>query len=194
MSRPSKPISLILAEGNRGGLSKARILERQESEIKLGDSKLTKLKVPSYVRNDDIAYKHWQYCIKEYKAASAQGVDLITTSDVDILSMYCKTYAEYERLLKSYQTMEQITLDSTDLNQYIDDSKQFDYAIKQKLRSLVTTDALLKIETAINRKMDMIIKISDRLLLNPLTKVKHIPKKKKEEKRQSKFGKFGNNQ
>jgi len=38
---------------------------------------------------------------------------------------------------------------------------------------------LLRIETAINKKMDMLIKMQDRLFLNPLAKVKNVPKKEK---------------
>jgi len=46
-------------------------------------------------------------------------------------------------------------------------------------------------ETAVNKKMDMLIKMQDRLFLNPLAKIKNIPKQKKEEKPVSKFAKFG---
>lgn len=56
-----------------------------------------------------------------------------------------------------------------------------------------TTDNVeleIKIQTAINKKMDMLIKMQDRLFLNPLAKVKNVPKPKEEDKPVSKFGKF----
>lgn len=51
----------------------------------------------------------------------------------------------------------------------------------------------MKRQTAINKKMDMLIKMQDRLFLNPLAKVKNVARPKVEEKttRTSKFGKFG---
>lgn len=57
-----------------------------------------------------------------------------------------------------------------------------------------TTDDLeleMKRQTAINKKMDMLIKMQDRLFLNPLAKVKNVPKPKKDDKPVSKFSKFG---
>ena len=47
-----------------------------------------------------------------------------------------------------------------------------------------------QLDTAINKKMDMLIKMEDRLFLNPLAKVKNVPKVK-EEKPKNKFDKFG---
>lgn len=37
----------------------------------------------------------------------------------------------------------------------------------------------LKLETAINKKMDMLIKMQDRLFLNPLARIKNVPTKEK---------------
>lgn len=39
----------------------------------------------------------------------------------------------------------------------------------------------LKLETAINKKMDMLIKMQDRLFLNPLARIRNVPIKKKKE-------------
>lgn len=62
----------------------------------------------------------------------------------------------------------------------------------EKLLSFEVEDIELEMkrQTAINKKMDMLIKMQDRLFLNPLAKVKNVPKPKKEEKPVSKFGKF----
>ncbi|MFD1777024.1 P27 family phage terminase small subunit [Paenibacillus rhizophilus] len=193
MGRNAKPVSLHIAEGNPNRLTKGQLQQRQEAEVKLGKTELDKLKPPTFVKNDVIAFTHWKQCMKEYKAAAAQDINLLTSSDVGLLAMYCKTYAEYERLQKSYQTIDKVAYDSEELDEYIDDSEEFNTKVKKQLRNMIAVDGLLRIETAINKKMDMLLKMQDRLFLNPLAKVKNVPKPKKKEEAPSRFGKFGGN-
>lgn len=194
MGRNGKPIDLHLAAGNPNRLTKEQIRQRQESEIKLGKTELDKLKPPEYVKSDTIAYKQWKDCLKEYKAASQQGVDLLTSSDVGLLAMYCKTYSEYEKLLKQYQRIENIAINEDILNDYFEKMEgieEFEGRAQLYLSQLASIEGILKIETAVNKKMDMLLKMQDRLFLNPLSKIKNVPKPKEKEKPASKFSKFG---
>ncbi|WP_110930948.1 P27 family phage terminase small subunit [Paenibacillus bouchesdurhonensis] len=191
MGRNAKPVSLQLAQGNPNRLTKEEIAARLESEVKLGKTELDRLKPPSFVKDDTIAFAYWKQFLKEYREAAKQGIELLTSSDVSMLALYCKTYSEYERLLKSYQTIDKIAYNSVELDEYIEESEEFNTRVKKQLRAMVAVDGLLRIETAINKKMDMLIKMQDRLFLNPLAKVKNVPKPKKEEKPPSKFSKFG---
>ncbi|MGC6588037.1 terminase [Paenibacillus sp. Dod16] len=194
MGRNGKPIDLHLAAGNPNRLTKEQIRQRQESEIKLGKTELDKLKPPEYVKSDTIAYKQWKDCLKEYKAASQQGLDLLTSSDVGLLAMYCKTYSEYEKLLKQYQRIENIAINEDILNDYFEKMEgieEFEGRAQMYLSQLASIEGVLKIETAINKKMDMLLKMQDRLFLNPLAKIKNVPKPKEKEKPASKFSKFG---
>lgn len=190
MSRNAQPIDILSATGKKH-LTKEEIEQRKDSEIKLGKTELEKLKPPAFVKNDVVAYHHWKQHIKEYKAAADQGNKLITSSDVGMLALYCKTYAEYERLLKSYQSIDSIAYDSQELDEYIEETEDFNNKVKQQLRKIVAVDGLLRIETAINKKMDMLIKMQDRLFLNPLAKIRNVPQPKKDEKPAGKFSKFG---
>lgn len=191
MGRNAKPTSLHVAEGNPNRLTKEEIQARKDAEIKLGKSAIGKLRPPPFVRNDAVAFKYWKQHLKEYQSASEQGIELLTSSDIGMLALYCKTYAEYERLLKAYQSIDNIVFDSEKMGEYLEKSEDFDYKVKQQLRSMLSVDALLRIESAINKKMDMLIKMQDRLFLNPLAKVKNVSKPKKDDKPASKFGKFG---
>ncbi|WP_312118141.1 terminase [Brevibacillus reuszeri] len=202
MGRNGKPISLHIAEGNPNRLTKAEIQARKDNEIKLGKSDLDKLKPPAFVKNDVIAFAHWKQCLKEYKAAAEQNIELLTSSDVGLLAMYCRTYSEYEKLLNQYQKLEKIAIDQNVFEEYFDeiyakaeandeDVKAFGLRAQMYLSELASIEGVLKIETAINKKMDMLIKMQDRLFLNPLSKVKSVPKPKKDDKPPSKFGKFG---
>lgn len=191
MGRNARPIELIQANG-RKHLTKAEIEERKENEIRTGDGKL---KCPDYVKNNVIAYKKWKEILKIYK-----DVDFVSSGDVGLLGRYCQTFSEYQQLLKSYQRVSDIHYDCEDLEAaidgtYIEDDKEkylFSSKVKKQLRDLFSIGAILSIETAINKKMDMLIKMEDRLFLNPLSKVKNVPKKaKEEENNNSKWSKFG---
>ncbi|MEH7087142.1 terminase, partial [Neobacillus drentensis] len=85
-------------------------------------------------------------------------------------------------------------IDEHILSEYIERAEEVDevnYKALRYLSQLASVEGILKLETAINKKMDMLLKLQDRLFLNPLAKVKYIPKPKKDDKPASKFGKFG---
>ena len=154
MGRNAKSVALHLAEGNLNRLTKEQIKARQEAEIKLGKTDLDKLKPPPFVENDLVAFSYWKQLLKEYKEAAKNGIEILSTSDVGALALYCKTYSEYESLLK-YKTI---------------------YGAKANTENI---QDILKLETAINKKMDMLIKMQDRLFLNALAKTKNVPKREK---------------
>lgn len=203
--RNAKPIGLHLAEGNPGRLTKEEISRRQESEMKLGVQDLAKIKAPAIVNKDKNAKRHWNALMKDYKAAAANGFEILTTADIGVLAMYCRTYSEYEYLLDARQKIQEIEVDSAVFDEYFDrieemimeqdaDPAAFGLKAQQYLANMASIDGVLKIETAINKKMDSLMKMQDRLFLNPLAKVKNVPKappKKNPEEPQSKFGKFG---
>lgn len=179
MPRNAKPIELHKKQGNPNRLTKADIKRREESEIKLGSKELL---CPAYVKNDTIAFSKWREIKHIYK-----DVDFVSSGDVSLLGRYCKTSSEYQVLLKAYQRVSEIHYDCKDLDESLDgdyydeeDDKikaLFSYKVKKQLRDLFSIGAILTIESAINKKMDMLIKMEDRLFLNPLAKVKNVPKK-----------------
>lgn len=189
MGRNAQPIEILQANGKKH-LTKAEIQQRKDSEIRLGDKKLT---CPDFVKSDVEAYKKWKEILKIYK-----DFDFVSSGDVGLLARYCKTFSEYKELLKAYQRVSEIHYDCLELDDYLDEfdeegKARFGYKIKKQLRDLFSISGILTIETAINKKMDMLIKMEDRLFLNPLAKVKNVPKqvKEKEEEPSSKWGKFG---
>ncbi|MDQ0876775.1 phage terminase small subunit [Paenibacillus sp. V4I3] len=191
MTRRGQPIDLVVANG-RKHLTKTEIQQRKDSEIKLGKKELDKLKPPSFVKNDTVAFSYWKQHMKEYKEAAEQGIELLSSSDIGILGMYCQTYAEYERLLRSYQRIDSMAENCDPLEEYMYDVNVFSKEMMKMIASMVSIDGLLRIESAINKKADMLLKMQDRLFLNPLAKVKNVLKPtKKEEEKQSKFGRFG---
>lgn len=176
MGRNAQPVALIKSNGRSNHLTKAEIARREASEIKLGEKDLVKLKVPQFVKDDINAFKHWKQHIKEYKDAAKHGVEVITTADVGQLALYCKTFSEYERLLKIKQKIERMG----DVEDEILDSEEIETltkTVQNQINFILSVDGLLKLETAINKKMDMLIKMQDRLFLNPLARIKNVPKR-----------------
>ena len=167
--RNGQPIGLILAKGKSHHLTKAVIEQRKAAEIKTGTQAL---RCPSYVKNDVNAFKRWKEIIKIYKDA-----DFVSSGDVGFLGRYCMAHAEYIELLKRKKRINGISEDPDEVEGYIWDSDDFNVRVKKQLSDMISTDAILRLDTAINKKMDLLIKMEDRSFLNPLAKVKNIPKK-----------------
>jgi len=189
MGRNAQPIELVQANGKKH-LTKAEMQERKENEIKLGDKKIA---CPDFVKSDIEAYKKWKEISKIYKE-----FDFVSSGDAGLLARYCKTFSEYQDLLSSYQRIKEIHYDSEQLDKALEETYEdeevekrlFSYKVKKQLRDMISINALLSIETAVNKKMDMLIKMEDRLFLNPLAKVKNIPKPVKEEPQDSKWSSY----
>lgn len=191
MGRNAQPIEILQANG-RKHLTRAEIEKRKQSEIKVGDSKL---KCPDFVKKDIVAYKKWKEILKIYKE-----VDFVSSGDTGLLARYCMTFSEYESLLGARERIaasNSITIeDKSEI--CADFALEGSYTIDQVKKIIniveyyVSLNGQLDVETAINKKMDMLIKMEDRLFLNPLAKVKNVPKKQKDDnKPESKWVKFG---
>jgi len=175
VGRNAQPISVIKQKGKSHHITKKEEERRKKNEVKLGDNKLT---CPNYVKNDTVAYSKWKEIIKLHKDA-----DYLTSADAGVLGRYCKTFAEYNQLLERMKVINHIHAEVGDVDDYIADSNEdFNYKIKKKLLDIVSTDGILRIEAAINKKMDMLLKMEDRMFLNPVSRIKNVAKKEKEEK------------
>jgi phage terminase small subunit len=175
MGRNAQPIEILKAKGKKH-LAKAEIEHRQNSEIKLGDNKL---KCPDFIKNDVEAFKKWKEVTKIYK-----DVDFISSGDVGLLARYCMTFSEYLKLIEVRRKLENIDVD---WEQY---EKFLPLDLRQGISRLLKLEPSIQIETSINKKMDILIKMEDRLFLNPLAKVKNVPKKEPEKQSpiNSRFG------
>ena len=182
IGRNAQPVDILKAKGKKH-LTKAEIETREEAEIKLGDKELL---CPGYVKNDVAAFSKWREIKHIYK-----DVDFVSSGDVGLLGRYCMTFSEYLKLLERMKRISNIHNNSDDLEDYVNDSEEFDYRVKKQLMDIISTDGILRIETAINKKQDLLLKMEDRLFLNPLSKVKNVPKEKKPEPKDPNAAMFG---
>jgi phage terminase small subunit len=174
MGRNAQPVSVIMMNGKSHHLTKAEIKRREESKVNIGTETV---EVPEYVELDKQALKQWNKLINDYELAKEKGHEIITSTDADILGKYCVTHAEYLSLKKKLQIINNIDL--TELEEEIYESRDLSKETKKKLNQLLNIDYTLKLESAINKKHEILIKLEDRLFLNPLSKIKNIAKEEK---------------
>lgn len=176
--RNGQPIELHLAKGNPNRLTKSEIERRKKAEIKIGDNKL---KCPTFVKSDVNAFAKWKEITKIYKE-----IDFVSCGDVGLLARYCMTFSEYLQLLENRKRVGQFNADWDEYEDVL--PEDFIDVMNRYMRLNVD----LQLDTAINKKMDMLIKMEDRLFLNPLSKIKNIPKKEPEKKNPLAEKGFGN--
>lgn len=164
--RNAQPIALLKSTG-RKHLTKKEIEEREAGEIKFGTKDF---KCPEFVKNDINAYKKWTELMKAYRGVRSKNTDIVRSPDAGILARYCITYSEYLRLVDERDHLLALRADWSEYNDML--PKDFRDGIVRVLR----LDPLLQVENMINKKMDMLLKMEDRLFLNPLSKVKNIPR------------------
>jgi phage terminase small subunit len=182
MGRNGQPIDLLVAKGKKHLTAKEKEL-RKKAEIKFGGRAIA---CPDYVLKNDVALDKWAEISALY-----EGFDFVSAGDSGLIARYCMTYSEYLDLIQAFQRVKEVHYDCDELDEaingtYIDEDTErekqlFSAKVKKQLRDLFAISALLTIETAINQKMKMLIAMEDRLFLNPLAKVKNIPKQKAEE-------------
>jgi len=161
--RNAKPITLQLAQGNPNRLTKAEIERRKKSEVKLGDNKL---KCPEFIKKDIPAMMKWKEIVKIYKE-----IDFVSSGDTGLLARYCMTFSEYLTLLDQKGKVDSFEMRFGELTNVLGQE------LLEGLERIVKLNPMMQLDSAINKKMDMLIKMEDRLFLNPLAKVKNVPKK-----------------
>lgn len=175
LGRNAQNIELLIAKGNKH-FTKAEIEARKAAEIKLGTKDLKKIKPPDYVKNNLAAFDKWKGLIKEYTEAAKNGVEILSSTDIETLGKYCITYSEYLSLIDRRNRVDDI--DFVGLDEKLKKSVRGEK--RKQMNELMRIEQVLKLETAINKKHDLLIKLEDRLFLNPLAKIKNVPKTAKE--------------
>ena len=165
MGRNAQPIDILTKTG-RKHLTKAEIEGRKKTEIKTGTNIL---RCPDYVKDDTNAFKKWKEIMRVYKAE-----DFVSSGDVGSLARYCMTYSEYLGLMEDRKNIKALRANWEKYSDMLPD--YFVFQIEQLLK----LNPLLQIETAINKKNDLLTKAEDRSFLNILSKVKNVIKKEPE--------------
>jgi len=155
--RRAKPIDLHLIDGNKRHLTLAEISERQRSEAgsRSGKKRLT---MSAAVESRPVAAAMFGKLRKLYAKVSA-----VETLDENVINRYCLMHAEAEELegaMADIQLRIHALEDETD-------------AVSE-LAALY--NMLGNVSRALNGKREMLLKLEDRLFMNPVARVRNVPK------------------
>lgn len=105
------------------------------------------------VMKDQVALQEFQHLKAIYK-----GIDIVGAADETLINRYCTTFSQYQSLLE--------------------------YKIKGRNgRRKFNLDELLQLDARIDKKQELLIKMEDRLFLNPVARLKNVPKREKKKPR-----------
>lgn len=165
--RPAKPIDLHIVEG-RKHLTKREIAERKNQENSLKSN--TTFRPNEKVKNNPVALKMFKKLKKLYAK-----IDYVEGLDENIINRYCLLSAESNALESLLNKM----------SEDVENCKE--YTERIQLYKSITG-----IERNLNQNRNMLLKIEDRLFLNPTSRVKNVPKKPEEKPKTEFDRKFGN--
>lgn len=151
MSRTAKPIQLYEAAGNPNRLTKAEIQRRKASEIKI---KNKTFRASETVMQDQRALREFKRLKKLYKE-----IEFVGSLDEYIINQYCLSVSELDDLIIA-------------LNIAREEMKA-----KSRTKREKGLARFMDIDTEVRMKRNEIIKLSDRLYLDPVARTKNVPKK-----------------
>jgi phage terminase small subunit len=164
LGRNAKPIELHTAAGNPNRLTKAEIDRRKSAEIII---KNHTFKASLDVMADERALQEFKRLKKLFKE-----IEFIGSYDEHIINQYCLSVSELDDLLVALNIA------------------------REQMKSLVPEDRkeglrmFMAVDVEVRMKRQEIIRLSDRLYLNPVARTKNVPRKKNEEAPKNKFSKF----
>jgi phage terminase small subunit len=150
--------------GRSHHLTKAEIERRKSAEIKI---KNHTFKADELVMQDERALKEFKRLKKLYK-----DIEFVASLDEHIINQYCLSVSELDDLILALNITRQKMKSKDPLEQ------------KEGLAMFMALDV------EVRQKRSEIVKLSDRLYLNPVARTKNVPKKPQEEAPKNKFSKF----
>jgi phage terminase small subunit len=151
--RHAKPIELHLQQGGKH-LTKSEIETRQAQEQKL-KSGVSKYRPSDKVMQSPIAISMFKKLKKLYK-----DIDYIEKLDENIINRYCLLTAEADEIETRIVNLNGL------INKCENDTDRIGYY------KIISSS-----EITLNKINDMILKLEDRLFLNPVSRIKNVPKK-----------------
>jgi len=180
-SAKRKPLALHVHDPKQH-LTKEAKEARADSEITMGTLNFS---VPSDVKKDKLALKKWHEVIKIYKDA---GLTIVSSTDTGVIARYCMLYSEYWQLLETRRAISDMDFPEDDMVEMMALSEaEYRAARARRLWSIMEyftrLDGLLRLDDKIHRKLKTILDIEDRIFLNPASKVRTLPIRRKPEEK-----------
>ncbi len=165
--RPAKPIDLHLVAGGKH-LTKQEIADRKRQENALKTN--AEFKADSKVKKNPVAMKMFKKLKKLYSA-----IEYVDGLDENIINRYCLMCAEVDSMEQLLERM------NSDIDK-----------CESSAQMVTMYKSISGLEGTLNRSRDMLLKMEDRLFLNPTARVKNVPKKQEKPQETDFDRKFGN--
>lgn len=164
--RPSKPVQLIKMEGNKDRRTKAELEHREKMEKSLRTN--TNFREDPATKSDPVAHKEFLRLRKLFKQIEfVEGLDQAT------INRYCQLKGQEQFLHDLYNELKE---------------KMESY--KQISKKLSIYDDMKDVITKQNQVRSNLLKLEDRLFLNPVARMRSIPKQPEDKKKDSPMKKF----
>ncbi len=154
------PTQLHEARGNPNRLTKAEMQRRKSSEIKVKDRTF---KAAEEVMADQRALQEFKRLKKLYKE-----IEFVGSLDEHIINQYCMSVSELDDLVY------ELSRCRDDLRMIDGDDE--DAAANRK----AAMSSVIMLSTEIRMKRQEIVRLGDRLYLNPVARTKNVPKRQEE--------------
>lgn len=167
MGRNAIPIGLHLATEGGKHLTQEEINARknQEAALRSGNKKFHPSK---RVMDNDVAFRMFKKLRKLYK-----DIEYVEGLDENVINRYCLLYAESDALEELIDKM------TNDLDECTE--------VEQRLNLY---ESLSRAENSLAKIADRLLKLEDRLFLNPTARVKNVPRPKEKPKNQGKWAAY----
>ena len=143
-------VDTIGTEDDRGARGSRVNKILKDGAVKIGEKKFF---APASVKRYPVAEKKWREIMELYATST---ISITTEADIGLLERYCLAYKEYKDL---QATIEQI-----------------DERCKDDLIAATKMKFALKLETQIDKKNSLLMRMEEQLFLTPLSKCRAIPR------------------
>lgn len=162
---------MILDGGHKKGA--AWIAKKTEGEVKFGAGTLADAPIPEIVERDAVASERWREVVEIY---SGSGVGIGSSCDAGILEQYCVVYSQYRSLSRDATTLDNERI------QYESKENCGPGTLWQKMTDF-DFERYIKLHSALDRKLKLLVTIEDRLYLTPMSRAKQAAKAKSDEEK-----------
>ncbi len=181
MGSPSgrQPLALHIHSGKSHLTAEAKAA-KADAEITMG---VVNFSPSQAVIDSPAAFEKWEEITGIYIES---GLVLVSSTDNGILSRYCLLHADYEGLVERRRVMNNFDFPDNEMDEILALTlREYDIVRARRLWSILdyytSVDGVLKLDKAINAKAKAILDVEDRIFLNPASKVKTLPIKRKPE-------------
>lgn len=151
--RNSKPVQLIKMEGNKDRRTKAELDAREKAEKALYTG--TNFREDATTKADPVAHKEFLRLRKLFK-----HIDFIDGLDQETINRYCRMKSQEQMLQEFYM----------ELKERMD-------KLKSVPKKLDVYDSMKEVISKQNQVRDKMLKLEDKLFLNPVSRMRAVPKK-----------------